>query len=111
MQSRTHAIVQLVLLVGVTVAVAGALRSLQAPKEFRGTVRFSVIHVGGEGSDAVLVTSTGSFDLLCRQKFGWRSKIAGLDGRKAVVIGRSRVIHGKYRHYYSAIDVVEFKVE
>lgn len=75
MQARTRAIVQLVALVGVAIAVAGALRTLQAPKEFRGTVRYLVRHAGDEGSQAVLVTSTESFDLFCRQKFGWKSKL------------------------------------
>jgi hypothetical protein len=111
MQARTRAIVQLVALVCVTIAVAGALRSLQAPKEFRGTVRYPVIRAGFEGSQAVLVTSTGSFDLFCRQKFGWKSKLEGFAGKKVVVIGRSRMISGKYRPDYNAIGVIEIALE
>lgn len=77
MQTKTKAAIQLLALVGIAVVVVTLRWSWPEQNEFRGKLRYPVLHIGGEGSDAILDTGTKAFDLLFKAEPiggpGWKN--------------------------------------
>lgn len=111
MRTKTQSILQLLAVAGTVLVALAVQRLAETPKEFRGTIRFPVVHIGGEGSDAVLVTSTGAFDLFFQSRADWRPRLQRVADKRVVIVGHSRVAHGIERRSYKAIDVVDLTLE
>lgn len=111
MQTKTKAAIQLLALVGIAVVVVTLRWSWPEQNEFRGKLRYPVLHIGGEGSDAILDTGTKAFDLLFQSRADWRPRLEELADKRIVVIGRSRVVHGIERLRYDAIEVIQLTGE
>lgn len=72
-----------------------------------------VVHIGGEGGAAVLVTSDGAYDLFVpRERRGrWKWNLEPFNSKRVVVIGRPFTAKGIERKRYRAIHVIDLKPE
>lgn len=89
-------------LIGVMLLVQEQPAGMQ---QFRGIVRYPMMHIGGEGSRVMLVTTTEVYDLFLSPDVsrGWQGQAP--DGAAVIVVGIPGKRHGMERHTYNAIDV------
>ena len=99
-------LVPLVAIAGLFILIPIVQSRMAAPGEFRGILRYPMMNIGGEGSEAKLVTQHGAYDLYFTPNRGGDGSLRALNGKRVVVVGHPRVMHGIERHAFAAIDVV-----